>query len=175
MGKAAKQKPSYLSRSKRLLSCCLFLVGVLVAMAACGKDAAQEFGQSGQVKEADVKLESEEDLSSGTNEGNARESETDSSSGEGTEDGPIAVADFSYMLLDTIDLNDYVNPALYVIDGEWLYYSREVNTAGEGVFPPDYHDYISRGRILDGWQEEEFIVQPKDKSLIRLHALLADG
>ena len=167
MGKTAKHNPSFLPNSKRLLSCCLFLVGMIVAMASCGKDGAQESGQGGQKEEAVANPESEVGAFSG------RDEEGAGGSGEGTEDGSIAVADFSYMLLDTYDLNE--GHSLYTIDGEWLYYSREVNTAEEGVLPLNFCVYISRGRILDGWQEEEYVVQTRNMAHIRLHALLADG
>nr|WP_302601543.1 hypothetical protein [uncultured Acetatifactor sp.] len=167
MGKATKYNPSFRLKGRRLLSGCLILVGIALSLAACGKDGAQESGRGEQAQGASANLDSES--------GAAPESEADAPFGTDAEDGPIAVADFSYMLLDTYDLNDSITQPLYTIDGEWLYYSREVNTQAEGIFPLNWCVYISRGRIHDGWQEEEYIVQTKNMAHVRLHALLADG
>lgn len=181
MEKSTKQSLSFPAKSKRLLSYGLFLVGMALAAVSCGRDGSQESRQSGQAKEAESHAEgeshaeSEADVLSEPDRESEQESGKDSAGGEGAAEGPIAVADFCYMQLDTLDLNDFANPAYYTIDGEWLYYSREVNLAEEGVWPPDYHVYISRGRIRDGRQEDEYIVQTKGRSYIRLHALLADG
>ena len=100
MGKATRHNPSSRLNAKRLLSCCLLLAGVILAVAACGKDDAQEPAKGGQGRGADAGLGPETDAPSGTDGEGAGESGKDSNGAEDEADGPIAVADFSYMLLD---------------------------------------------------------------------------
>ena len=108
MGKATKYNPSFRLKGRRLLSGCLILVGIALSLAACGKDGAQESGRGEQAQGAGANLDSES--------GAAPESEADAPFGTDAEDGPIAVADFSYMLLDTYDLNDSITQPLYTIE-----------------------------------------------------------
>ena len=119
----AKRNTKFRLKCKRLLQGSLFLVGMVLVMAmatSCGDRDSQE---SGQAREPGAGSESEGSLP-GTDEEYSRESETDSDEGEDAGDGPIAVADFSYMPMDAEDLRDSTNTGYYTIDGEWLYYSR---------------------------------------------------
>ena len=125
----AKRNTKFRLKCKRLLQGSLFLVGMVLVMAmatSCGDRDSQE---SGQAREPGAGSESEGSLP-GTDEEYSRESETDSDEGEDAEDGPIAVADFSYMPMDAEDLRDSTNTGYYTIDGEWLYYAQYVNASG---------------------------------------------
>ena len=170
----AKRNTKFRLKCKRLLQGSLFLVGMVLVMAmatSCGDRDSQE---SGQAREPGAGSESEGSLP-GTDEEYSRESETDSDEGEDAGDGPIAVADFSYMPMDAEDLRDSTNTGYYTIDGEWLYYAQYVNASGAEEVLASNNVYISRGRISDGWQERDYIVQPKTVAYIRLNALMADG
>ena len=170
----AKRNTKFRLKCKRLLQGSLFLVGMVLVMAmatSCGDRDSQE---SGQAREPGAGSESEGSLP-GTDEEYSRESGTDSDEGEDAGDGPIAVADFSYMPMDAEDLRDSTNTGYYTIDGEWLYYAQYVNASGAEEVLASNNVYISRGRISDGWQERDYIVQPKTVAYIRLNALMADG
>lgn len=84
----------------------------------------------------------------------------------------VAVAEFHYLPLSFLE-KDFAMRRPYTINGQWMYYTREVDGVGEDWASTYIH--IDRSRISDGYREEDYYVAPEATSQVELHALLADG
>lgn len=137
------------------ISCCAALLFVLLTAGACGKGESREEGSiPGDSIQADSTGE----------EGGMEETES------GT--GMVAVAEYYYLPLSSMEKNFAMRDP-YTIDGEWMYYAKEVDSTGEDWDAKYIH--IDRSRISDGYREQDYFVATEATSEVKLHLLLADG